>query len=99
MPQAALDLRAAYSVQKSSHIGGIFSSQKPLQRQNSRFKKATQEAAFSIRKATLKAEFPVQKATPKAVFSVQKSNPGGVILGSKKQPWRRHIRYTIQSIL
>ena len=51
MPQAALALRTAFSVQKSSHKGGIFSSQKQLQRRHFRLKKATLQAAFSVQKS------------------------------------------------
>ena len=72
MPQAALALRAAFSVQKSSHKGGIFSSQKQRRRRNFRFEKATLKAAFSVAMET--------------AFSVQKSNSKGGIFSSNKQP-------------
>ena len=73
MPPAELAQRAAYSVQKSNHKGGIFSSKKQPLRRHFRFKKATIQAPFFVQKTSLKA-----------TFQLKRSNSKGDIFGSKK---------------
>ena len=70
MPQAALALRAAFSVQKSSDKGRIFSSPKQLQRRNFLF---------------WEQNFRLKKQPQRLYFRFKKSNPGGGFYGSKKQ--------------
>ena len=91
MPQAALALRAAFLVQKSSHRGGIFSSQKQLQRRNFRFKKATIEVAFLVRKATLEAEFSVQKKQPQRLLPTKKDYSRCFICYLQKKDYFRYF--------